>query len=383
MSKITIALAEQAYRVALKRHDGEFGITEALKKLSKTGLKQSSAADLVYNVSHLLNGKEYHRVLSIPIADAYLTWIRRDRGNQALTNGISAVNQHITYYENKQNVRRPGLRELVKKHEAIQRDGSSPSITLEYQDPTSRGYFDIFPLDLFAQEGRFKAVTHIVRSKDGTDYQAKCDLSIHGKIATLDYSPHPNFNDEQDMCLGTARIHFEDSDRTSIKRLEWQDEGSSTFKDCPFGTASYQFPPAAPYLQPSEPAPKTSRLIRERPGQKKFRTGLKSLYQHQCCITGCQIPEVLEGAHIDPYTSPESDNLKNGLLLRADIHKLFDRHLIAIHPTDLTIQLASELHEDPTYLPLLRKPLRLPSEPDYYPDQGALERHWMTFKSHA
>jgi len=54
-------------------------------------------------------------------------------------------------------------------------------------------------------------------------------------------------------------------------------------------------------------------------------------------ITGCELEELLEAAHIAPYRNASHNDLSNGLLLRADIHTLFDLHLIQIDPVTLTV----------------------------------------------
>lgn len=382
MNAINLEQARAAYEVGLRQHDEEsYGISEALKDLAKTELNESSAASLVYAVSWLLNGEEYHRVLCIPVTDAYLKWIREDRGDAAHGNAIWAVTQHIKYYEKKRKVRRPGLRKLVQQHQSLLKQESPVSILLEFKDPSSKGYFDVFPLNFFTQEGTQKEVVHTVRSRKGAEYQAKCDINTDSLTATLDYAAYPEFNTAQGMFLGTSRIHFLDSDRTHIHRLEWKGKEDSSFQEVPFGTSTFELAPAAPY-QPSQEGAKTStRNVRERPNQATFKMGLKILYKERCCVTGCQIKQVLEGAHIDPFSGPASDNLKNGLLLRADIHTLFDRHLLAVNPDDYTIQLASELEGEPSYSPLRGKSIQLPDRDDFHPDREALRRHWKQFNS--
>ncbi|MFL5764373.1 MAG: HNH endonuclease [Bacteroidia bacterium] len=77
--------------------------------------------------------------------------------------------------------------------------------------------------------------------------------------------------------------------------------------------------------------------IRIRRGQKKFRDGLRKRYGDKCMITGCELLDVLEAAHINPYLGEKDNNLSNGLLLRTDIHTLFDLDLIGIEPDTLMI----------------------------------------------
>jgi hypothetical protein len=55
-------------------------------------------------------------------------------------------------------------------------------------------------------------------------------------------------------------------------------------------------------------------------------------YQGRCAVTSCDAGAALEGAHLRPYRGPESNDVTNGLLLRADIHTLFDLRLLAPDP---------------------------------------------------
>ncbi|WP_448131390.1 putative dsRNA-binding protein [Stutzerimonas chloritidismutans] len=82
--------------------------------------------------------------------------------------------------------------------------------------------------------------------------------------------------------------------------------------------------------------------ITVRHGQSAFRQMVVSNYE-SCCITGCQIATIVEAAHIAPYRGDKDDHIKNGLLLRVDIHRLFDANLIGINPDDLKICISSDL----------------------------------------
>ena len=66
-----------------------------------------------------------------------------------------------------------------------------------------------------------------------------------------------------------------------------------------------------------------------RPGQAIFRAKLMQAYGGRCAITGCNVPAALEAAHIIPFCGPESDRVSNGLLLRLDLHALFDACLMS------------------------------------------------------
>lgn len=93
-----------------------------------------------------------------------------------------------------------------------------------------------------------------------------------------------------------------------------------------------------------------------RQGQGNFRAAMLERYGAQCVITGCRIDTLLEAAHIIPYRGDQSHDELNGLLLRVDIHRLFDAHLISINPKTLTVELACAL-SDETYQDLQGKRL--------------------------
>jgi hypothetical protein len=72
------------------------------------------------------------------------------------------------------------------------------------------------------------------------------------------------------------------------------------------------------------------RAIWVRRGQPAFRSKLLEAYRRRCAVTGCDITELLEAAHIIPYAETMDNAANNGLLLRADIHTLFDEGLLSI-----------------------------------------------------
>ena len=85
------------------------------------------------------------------------------------------------------------------------------------------------------------------------------------------------------------------------------------------------------------------RAIRIRRGQTAFRAKLIEAYDRRCAITGCAVEAVLEAAHIYPYRGSQTNPTSNGLLLRADLHTLFDCGLLAINPETRTVVVANAL----------------------------------------
>jgi putative restriction endonuclease len=116
-----------------------------------------------------------------------------------------------------------------------------------------------------------------------------------------------------------------------------------------------------------------AQIVRRR-GQREFREKLLTAYNLQCAITGCGLVEVLEAAHIVPYMGPTTNDVQNGLLLRADIHTLFDLGLVAVAPESFEVLLAPALRLT-TYGELAGIHIRLPLDPYQRPNNEALALH--------
>lgn len=85
------------------------------------------------------------------------------------------------------------------------------------------------------------------------------------------------------------------------------------------------------------------RSIVARQGAGAFRANALRAFGGRCAITQFDVPEVLEAAHIVPYLGPDTNRLSNTLLLRADLHTLFDRDLLTIDPDTLKVKLDPSL----------------------------------------
>lgn len=125
-------------------------------------------------------------------------------------------------------------------------------------------------------------------------------------------------------------------------------------------------------------------VIRPRIGQGLFRISVIDAYQRRCSMTGERTLPVLEAAHIKPY-SLFGPHLTNGLLLRADLHKLFDNYYITI-TTDSYIEVSSKIKEEyengREYYKLHGKKLEvLPENPRDKPSFEYLEWHNSKFVS--
>jgi hypothetical protein len=112
----------------------------------------------------------------------------------------------------------------------------------------------------------------------------------------------------------------------------------------------------------------------QRRGQTEFRNRLIDAYGGRCAVTGCDAVDALEAAHIQPYLGQHSNHVTNGLLLRADIHTLFDLGLLTIDSTSMAVLLHPTLALT-TYATLAGTKLRQPQNPSMRPSVEALNTH--------
>src|SRR5688500_10930872 len=119
-------------------------------------------------------------------------------------------------------------------------------------------------------------------------------------------------------------------------------------------------------------------LVQPRLGQGAFRVLVTDAYERRCAMTGERTLPVLDAAHIVPYIAAQRHAVPNGLLLRSDLHRLFDKGYVTVTP-DFRIQVSRRIREEfangRDYYALAGKEIRLPGAPDDQPDRRALEWH--------
>lgn len=120
---------------------------------------------------------------------------------------------------------------------------------------------------------------------------------------------------------------------------------------------------------------KIATFISQRRGQKGFRNKLLKAYGYKCSITECDVLETLEAAHIIPYNGELTNHIQNGIILRADIHVLFDIGLITIDPERYIVVLSDKL-KNTFYNQYNNKKIILPKNKSSYPSQEALSYHY-------
>lgn len=124
----------------------------------------------------------------------------------------------------------------------------------------------------------------------------------------------------------------------------------------------------------------TRRVIPRR-GQGPFRLALLDAYGHACAVSGEHSEPVLEAAHIRRYAQERTYEVSNGLLLRADIHRLFESGYVAVTP-DYEFAVSPRLKEvwnnGRTYYELAERVgrIRVPGRREDMPDRDLLDQHY-------
>jgi hypothetical protein len=114
--------------------------------------------------------------------------------------------------------------------------------------------------------------------------------------------------------------------------------------------------------------------VRRRRGQREFRFRMMKRYGEICAFSGEQPPQVLEAAHIVAFAQTGEHHLDGGMLLRRDIHALFDARLMTVNPRSWEIAIAPRLRRFETYRPLNGGTLHIP--PGQRPSKVLLESHY-------
>lgn len=119
--------------------------------------------------------------------------------------------------------------------------------------------------------------------------------------------------------------------------------------------------------------------VSPRLGQASFRVLLTDAYKRKCAITGESTLIALEAAHIVPYSQLGTHDVTNGMLLRADFHRLFDAGLVSVSP-DMRIKVSPRIREayfnGKAYYRMNNAPLsQLPDPPEMRPDPDKLNWH--------
>lgn len=121
------------------------------------------------------------------------------------------------------------------------------------------------------------------------------------------------------------------------------------------------------------------RFTNTREGQSAFKGKILKVYNNTCCVSGETIAELLEAAHIQEYRNKKSNHIQNGLLLRVDLHRLYDNQLLYID-SDYTIHI-SNLVASPIYRQFHGLKITVPSIVNYRPSNQALKLRENEFRN--
>jgi putative restriction endonuclease len=119
-------------------------------------------------------------------------------------------------------------------------------------------------------------------------------------------------------------------------------------------------------------------LARRRLGQGAFRVLVTDVYERRCAVTSEHTLPVLEAAHIRPVSQGGEHQIQNGLLLRSDVHRLFDRGYVTVDPQlrfRVSGRLDAEWKNGKIYYQLDGQRINLPADPGCRPHSEFLEWH--------
>jgi len=127
----------------------------------------------------------------------------------------------------------------------------------------------------------------------------------------------------------------------------------------------------------------TPTLVAPRLGQASFRVLVTETYRYRCAISSERTLPVLQAAHIRPYAEGGPHELSNGLLLRSDLHTLFDQHYLTIEPNKKTLIVSRRIREQfengRDYYALNNRPLAQPADALALPSTENLAYHFERF----
>ena len=119
-------------------------------------------------------------------------------------------------------------------------------------------------------------------------------------------------------------------------------------------------------------------LVQPRLGQGTFRIAVTDAYGRACAVTGEHSLPALEAAHIRPYKRLGPHEIANGLLLRADLHRLFDKGYLTVtseRRLEISPRLRIDYENGRSYYPYQGRQISLPADPAIRPAQEYLSWH--------
>lgn len=119
-------------------------------------------------------------------------------------------------------------------------------------------------------------------------------------------------------------------------------------------------------------------LQRRRIGQGTFRVVVTDAYGRRCAVTGEKALPALEAAHIRPFSAVQTHSVQNGLLLRSDVHRLFDAGYLTVtpqHRVEASSRMRDDFNDGDNYMRLHGSGILVPAQEELRPDPEALRWH--------
>jgi len=178
-----------------------------------------------------------------------------------------------------------------------------------------------------------------------------------------DWSPRNLTNQRYDLEQGEGRrVWVECLERAQALRAQLPGRAS--------GALDAPSPPTERYGAPQ--------LVAPRLGQGTFRVAVTDAYSRACAATGEHSLPALEAAHIRPYAKEGPHAVSNGLLLRADLHRLFDQGYLTVTPShhlEVSSHLRADYENGRSYYPLHGNRVSLPAAMADQPGPDFLRWH--------
>jgi len=171
-------------------------------------------------------------------------------------------------------------------------------------------------------------------------------LAIEAAVGT-EFSDTPKL---RDSLIRWAEKLLQSGVLSGVDTNKWRFLSVGTIRS----PASYRGFGRAPSDDPDELQTFARRVRR---GQSEFRAILLDLYGYRCAVTGHGPANVLEACHIATHAETGINDSGNGILLRSDIHDIFDDGLLKIEPGTCRIVIDESLRNSP-YWDLRDKTLR-------------------------
>jgi putative restriction endonuclease len=222
------------------------------------------------------------------------------------------------------------------------------------------------PLNVIGGVGFFSSQTHLPMNMAWYVFGNRngCDTYEQFKQMILQYRTDKlNTNPTIGCIVLTNPVFFNKEDWLKVPE-DWSKsivQGKSYETSSPIGSAvwskvelllnkylsesSYEGEKSQLILEENEAQYGTSLLKKIRLGQGAFRVLVTDAYDKRCSITGEKTLPVLEAAHIKPYALSGPNFISNGLLLRSDMHKLFDAGYITI-TKDYKVEVSKRIREE-------------------------------------